>query len=209
MLEQSSFFGSKMIEIEDSLVISNDSIFYNQQSNNEQLDLESEITLPLVTYDQFSDKRDNHTLTLVDLQSDYQKRNNANWELVINLNNILANTLFATLKKYRTFEGMKNEMTINSDVNSAISRYIQLNIRSRYKLVKVDFFVDYINLLNANGVRYSNKFDQTIDNPTKKFTKFQQFTDFDETTVKLIFNQEKPANLYSFKYYFNLYFEKI
>jgi len=209
LLEQASFFGSKMIEIEDLISLTNESLFYYQQSNNEQLDLESELTLTPGIYDQVSDKRDNHTLTLLDIQSDYQKRNNASWELTIDLDLILSNCVFGLLKKYRTFEGMKNEMTFNGDINTSIRKYIDLNIRSRYKLQKVDMYIDYINLLSVNGIRYSNRFDQNIAIESKRFTKFQQATEFDGSQVKISFNQEKPANLYAFKYYFNLFFEKI
>ena len=184
-------------------------MFYYQQDTREQLDLESELTLPVGIYDEFTDKRDNHTLSLVDIQTDYQKRNNASWELVIDLNTIFSNSLFALLKKYRTFEGMKNEMTEKGDVDISIRKYIQLNLRSRYKLSKIDLYVDYINLLNSNGIRYSNKFDQTIYIDSKRLKKFQQATEFDESKVTIFFNQEKPASLYSFKYYYNLLFEKI
>jgi len=38
MLEESNFFGSKMLEIEDSIIISNQEIIYYQNENGEQID---------------------------------------------------------------------------------------------------------------------------------------------------------------------------
>ena len=59
MLEQSSFFGSKMLEIEDTISISNQSILYYQTSNKEQLDISVENSLPSIIYVSSDDKLQN------------------------------------------------------------------------------------------------------------------------------------------------------
>ena len=100
MLEQSSFFGSKMLEIEDSITIGQQSILYYQTSNKEQLDASVENSLPSIVYNSSDDKLANHTLLKDEAQSAYELDNNTKWILDINLNNILSNYIFATLKQY-------------------------------------------------------------------------------------------------------------
>jgi len=49
MKEEASFFGSKMLEIEDTLDLTDQSLVYYQNPNSEQLDLDIEkLTLPIV-----------------------------------------------------------------------------------------------------------------------------------------------------------------
>ena len=60
MVEHSSFFGSKMLEIDDNLNIKNDNIVYYQLSNGEQLDINAESNLPQIVYDAVIDKKNNH-----------------------------------------------------------------------------------------------------------------------------------------------------
>ena len=45
MLEESNYFGAKMLEIEDALYISNQNLIYYQQPNGEQFDMSIESTL--------------------------------------------------------------------------------------------------------------------------------------------------------------------
>jgi hypothetical protein len=209
MVEQTSFFGSKMIEIEDTLNILNENLVYYQNTNSEQIDLDSETSFPRIVYDAAKDKSENHTLKLEDSQSDFQKNDKAKWSLNIKLKTIFKNYIFATLKKYRTFEGIKNVMCSSGNVNNAMQEYIDKNIFSRYKLVRVDLYLDYIDLLSNNGLKYQTIFDQNIEDGSRKFPQFQTITAFDESEITLIFNQAKPASQFSFKYYFNIYYEKL
>jgi hypothetical protein len=61
MLEQSTFFGSKMLEISDKIEILNENVVYFQLPNGEQLNLEAEKNLPQVVYDTVLDKQTNHS----------------------------------------------------------------------------------------------------------------------------------------------------
>lgn len=209
MLEQSSFFGSKMLEIEDSITIGQQSILYYQTSNKEQLDASVENSLPSIVYNSSDDKLSNHTLLKDEAQSAYDLDNNTKWILDINLNSILSNYIFATLKQYRTFEGVKNNMTIYNDVDFAIKEYIKNNVLNRYKFKNIDLYLKYTDIRNQNVLRYKNEWTSSITQTENLTKKIQTETAYDGSEIKVRFNQEKPSSQYSFKYFFNLTFEKI
>ena len=210
MLEKSAFFGSKMLEIADSIKIGNENIIYYQNANGEQLNLEIEQSLPQKIYDSVSDKEINHTLILDESQSDFQKNGNARWILNINLRNLLKNYIFANLKKFRTFEGVQNSMTIEKTIDSSILKYIDNNVLNRYKFSNVEVFYKSVNLLTIGGLKYRNLYDVNIELvPNTSFSKFQTIVDVNEIDVDVIFYQVDPASQFSFNYYFNLYFEKL
>ena len=142
-------------------------------------------------------------------QPTYQLDNNTRWILTIDLKIIITEYLYATLKKYRTFEGVKNEMTMFNDINVGVKNYIQYNVLNRYKFKSIDLYVRYQDLRNQSLLRYKNNWDNTIINPTYKLIKLQTETEFDQSSIKITFNQEKPSNSYSMDYYFNILFEKI
>ena len=210
MVEQSSFFGSKMLEIADSIEIKNDSIIYYQRPTGEQIDFEIESALSQVVYDTVADKGINHTLKLDEAQTESQKNGNAKWILDINLKSVLRNYVFANLKKYRTFEGVQNSMVIDKNVNSAILSYIDNNVLNRYKFSRVEFFYRSVELLTTGGLKYSNTYDVNIELvPNSVYNKIQTETDPEYVDVRVSFYQDKSASQYAFKYYFNLYFEKL
>jgi hypothetical protein len=123
MVEKSSFFGSKMLEIADSIQIKNESIVYYQQNSGEQLNLAVESTLPQVVYDTVLDKKNNHTLKI----DESVKSLNPRWILDINIKKILNNYVFANLKKFRTFEGVETGMLLDKNVNTSMNNYIKYN----------------------------------------------------------------------------------
>lgn len=213
MVEESTFFGAKMLEVEDSISIDNQDIIYYQKLNGEQLDFSVESSLSSIVYSPGSkdigDKFKNHTLVIDATQPKYQLDNNTRWILTIDLKTIITNYLFATLKKYRTFEGVKNEMTMFNDVNVGVRNYIQSNVLNRYKFKNIELYIRYQDLRNQSLLRYKNEWDNSIINPTYKLIKFQTETEFDQSSIKISFNQEKPSNAYSMDYYFNILFEKI
>lgn len=210
MSEQSSFFGSKMLEIDDMISIKNDNIIYYQLSNGEQIDIRSESGIyPQIIYDAVYDKYNNHTIIIDESQKDIEKDQNARWILDIQIQNILRNYIFATLKKFRTFEGVRNNMTINNSIDSSIIEYIDTNILSRYKFSRIEFFLKSVDLLTIGGLKYDNKFDVNIESSQSLFAKFETETDANDIDLRLKFYQDKPASQNSFNYYFNLYFEKL
>ena len=209
MVEESSFFGSKMLEIEDSIMIKDENLVYYQLDNGEQLDLNSESNLPQIVFDTVIEKQTNHRLFLDDAQTEEQKNAEARWILDIELQSILRNYLFATLKTYRTFEGVRNNMTVNNNVNAAIRSYIDNNVLNRYKFSKVEIYYQSADLLTLDGIKYNNQYDASIETPETLLTKFETETDANELDIRIKFYQDKPANRFAFSYYFNLYFEKL
>lgn len=206
MLEQSSFFGSKMLEISDSIDIKNESIIYYQQNTNEQLDLLVESNLTQIVYDTVQDKNRNHTITI----DNSQKNNNPRWIIDIKIREILRNYIFANLKKFRTFEGVRNNMVVDKNVDESIKKYIDLNVLGRYKFKSVELYYKPIDLLTSGSLKLENKFDVNIEIfPNSLFTKIQTETDPEYRDVKVSFYQDKDFSKFSFNYYFNLYFEKL
>lgn len=208
MVEESNFFGAKMLEVEDSISIDKQDIIYYQKLNGEQIDFSIESSLESYVYSSSNDKLSNHTLIIDESQSKYQLDKDTKWIMNINLNKILSNYLFATLKRYRTFEGVKNEMNKYNDVDVAIRNYIKYNVLDRYKYKSIDLYVDYKDMREQSLLRYKNNWN--INTPvSSKLTKIQTETAFDDSSIKLTFNQEKSSSEYNFDYYFNISFEKI
>lgn len=209
MKESTNYYGSKMLEIEDSIYIDKINIVYYENNNGEQINLTSENILEPHLYSSNESKGKYHTLIKEPSQSDYQLDNFTNWVLEIDLKNILLDYIFSQIKKMRTFEGIKNNMVIYKDVNTALKNYIILNTLDRYKLTKVDLYISYNDLRNNVVLKHQTKFDESVYNNMNKLIKFQTETQWDNSSIKVIFNQEKISSLYNFNYYFNLFFEKI
>lgn len=209
MLEESSFFGSKMIEIEDSITIDNNNLIYYQGSNGEQIDISIENSSDHIVFSSSDYKRDKSVLTLDPNQSDFTRNNKSKYILDIEISTIIKEYLFATLKQYRTFEGVSNQLTSNGDVNSSIREYIVNNIINRYKFQKIEVFLKYNDLRNQNILRFKNNWNSDIGIDTYKQNKIETITDFDYSSIKVLFAQDKSSSEYSFDYYYKLYFEKI
>ncbi len=209
MVEESNFFGAKMLDVEDSIYIENQNIIYYQQASGEQIDLAIESSLPSYVYSSSSDKESNHKLTLDDSQTSFQKNGNTKWILDIDLKTILENYLFATLKRFRTFEGIENNQTITSDINSSVQKYITSNVTNRYKFKKIDLYIRYKDLRSQNVLRYKNIWSSSVISESNKYNKFQTDLAYDDSKIKIYFNQEKTSSEYTFEYFFNILFEKI
>lgn len=209
MLEESNFFGAKMLEIEDKITISNENIIYYQRTNGEQSDLETEMTLDSYIYSSSDDKLVNHTLILDPTQTKNNLENNTKWILNVSLDKILSNFLYAEMKRWRTFEGIKSDMTIYNDINVALKNYISLNVVNRYKFKSLDLYINYTDLRSQNVLRYKNNWNQNTIKPEFKFTKFQSIAGFNDTSVQILFTQEKPSSSYKFDYFFDILYEKI
>jgi hypothetical protein len=209
MVEESNFFGAKMLEVEDSIYITNQNIIYYQKSTGEQIDLAIESSLPTQVYSASDNMKTHQTLILDEAQFDYQKESNTKWILTIDLKNILIDYLFSIMKKYRTFEGITNPLTRTNDINTAIKEYISNNVSNRYKLSRLDLYVSYTDLRSQNVLRYKNTWKSTIISDSNLLKKKQMDLAFDESELKVLFTQEKPSSQYNFDYYFNILFEKI
>jgi hypothetical protein len=209
MVEESNFFGSKMLEIEDSFSITNQEIIYYQNANGEQLDFSIESSLQSFNYSAITDKQQNHTLVIDESQPLYQKTENTRWILTIDLEKIIKNYIFANLKKFRTFEGVKKELTLYDDINVAIKNYIDFNVYDRYKVQSIDLYVSYQSLRNQNILRLKNNWNKNITISENLLTKVQTEYSTNNSTARLIFNQEKPSQEFSYDYFFNVNLVKL
>lgn len=209
MVEESNFFGSKMLDIENSISIGTQDIIYYQNLKGEQIDYSVESSLQSYVYSPSTDKNSNHTLVLDESQPKYQLDKNTRWVLTINLKEILGNYLFGTMKKYRTFEGLKSDMTRYSNVDVALKSYVSFNVLDRYKLKSVELYIQYEDLRSQSLLRYKNTWNSNIISDVNKMTRLQTETSFDESSIKLFFNQDKPSTDYSFEYFFNINYEKL
>lgn len=208
MKEESSLWSSKMLEIEDFLNLDNGNLIYYQNSNNEQLDLSIETSLPSISYSTSDDKKANHTLIIDPSQSDTQKEGQTRYILTINLKQVLTNYLFATLKQYRTFEGVKNEMTSNNDVDFSIKEYITKNVLDRYKFQKIELYIKYVDIKVNNVRRFSTNWNDQIGLTDFQTSKFITQTKFDDSETVVTFNQLQVSSLYAIDYYFKLLYQK-
>ena len=211
MKEESTFFGSKMLEIEDIIELNNQGIIYYQNLNNEQIDLDIERSLSPIVYSASDDKKNNHILIIDEAQSDTQRNNLTKYIMTINLKNILENYIFATLKQYRTFEGVKNTMCYTRDVNFSIKEYVIKNILDRYKFDKVELYMRYVDLRDQNVRRFVNTWYTSNDIISSEYLnkKIQTDTEFDQSSISVLFNQDKSSQQYSFEYYFKLFWVKL
>lgn len=212
MGESSSLFASKMLELEEELELHNESIIYYQSLEKDQLDLSIESSLKPLIYSVSDDKKNSHTLVINESQNDFQRNGNTKYILRIQLENLLKNYLFATLKEHRTFEGVRNNMSRKGLVDLSIYEYIQKNILNRYKLGKIDLYLKYNDLRSQPSLRFSNKWSTDIEGITKSnylLQKIETEITSDKTLMKINFNQEKSSQKYNFDYYFKLNWAKI
>lgn len=209
MKEESSFFGSKMLEIEDSITIENQNLVWYQTLDGEQIDESIESSLPPISYSASENKKLNHTLVIDPNQPQSQRDTKTRYTMVINLQEILVSFLFGTLKQYRTFEGVRNNMIVSENVDFAIREYIIKNVIDRYKFEKVQIFIKYNDLRGQNILRFKNNWNNLLTSESDRLQRFETQTEFDDSEVTINFNQEKVSSLYSFDYYFKLFWVKI
>jgi hypothetical protein len=208
MLEESNFFSGKMLEIEDNVSIINEDIIWYQRLNGEQLDFTTESSLNSIVYSSSLSKQKNHKLILDEKQSDFQLNRNTKWILDIPLSTILSEYIFANLKRWRTFEGLKTDYTLEKDVNIAMLKYISSNVLTRYRFTKIELFIDYKDLRSDNLLKLKNTWNNNL-NRNNLFNKIETITDFDEKNIKVLFEQQKSSSDFNFEYFFNVYFQKI
>jgi hypothetical protein len=209
MVEEGNFFGSKMLEVEDTIYVSNQNVIYYQRSNGEQIDLSVESSLPTMVYSASDNKNKYHRLNLDEAQLQNQKETNTKWVMDVSVKDILSDYIFATLKRYRTFEGISNQLTKTNDVNTSMKEYIEKNVLNRYKFSRFDLYVSYKDLRSQNVLRYKNTWNANIISDTNLIKKRQVNISYDGSELKVLFTQEKASNLYNFDYFFNIFFEKI
>lgn len=207
--EESNFFGSCLLEIENNIIISNQNIIYHQKDTNEQIDLSNESSLEPIIYSAEEDMLSNHIISIDKTQSTYQKESNTKWNIQIDLKNILSNYIFSQMKYNRSFEGLTNNLIVNNDVNSTLSKYISNNIINKYKYYSIEFYIKYNDLSNTHNLKYKPNWNLNIVNNDNRMTKIESELLMNNYTLNLTFSQEKSSESYNFDYYFNILFNKI
>jgi hypothetical protein len=212
MVESSTLFASKMLEIEDEINLNEQSVIYYQNSQSEQIDISVETSTDPITYRLVDDKFVNSELIIDPSQNDFQRNTKTKWILTINLKTLLSNYIFAVLKENRTFEGIKNSMTSRNSVDTAMREYILKNVLNRYKLESVSLYLKYNDLRRQNALRYKNNWSTNttqISNSSYKNSKIETQTAFDFTSIKVLFSQERNSDLFNFDYYYTIFWKKL
>jgi hypothetical protein len=226
--EISTFFGGKMIDVEDYVSIESTAIQYYELYNNTgnttmngyqyyDFDTQGIIYEAIKLQNLFDVKNSNHTIGLLQ-QSDNNLRVNTRWEININIKKILQTYLFLKIKERRTFKCVRPTDLISKDINQSIYDYISYNVIDRFGLDHIDFYVKYYDIIQTNtiyspvGLQYNPIYDLTIAQSENKITNLNIITDNYLNTlndVRIMYNQIKPSDRYRFDYYFNLFFKKI
>ena len=212
-----SFFGTKLINIENNIIIDNNSIQYTDFDGYQNYNIdnvrtnETEILIDLTDI-----KPENHIMN-TQTQDIFTMENNTKWEIVINIKKILREYLFAKIKESRTFKTLNAINTKSNDINLSIYDFINLNVINKYELSNIDLYLRYEslntnNIFNTDLVQYDPVFDETLYDNINLITDYtliknDQFENL--KPVQILYNQIKKSNEYRFNYYFNLNFERI
>lgn len=207
MKETRFFQGSKMMEIEDTISISEDTIYWYQNSQKEQINPISEASTNPVGVNLVEIKQTNSKLYLQTNQSPLAIESNARWVLEIDYREILIQYIFGRIKESRTFEGVTARDTLRQNVDLSIRDYIGFNILSRYELSEILFWTKYSRILDTQRLQYENLYDRTTR--LEMFKNRQFSTRTNENKLFIEFNQQQPALDWVFDYYYTLNFRKI
>ncbi len=201
----SSFFGTNILKIKDELTIGDVDIIWYQLPSKEQIDFSLESTLPPLYYSSSNDKKINHKIEIDSAQSNVQIESNTRWFIDIDFNNILRKYIFSEIKRSRSFNGLKNNMTRSNDVDIFINEYISENILDKYDVSDIHLFIDYKSLLLDNTLKSSINWNQSI--PRSKILKNIELVRR-SSDIRIYFNQI-DSKKFSFDYYFNIIFKRI
>lgn len=206
MVEKSSFFGSKMMSIDDVILVDSSNIIYYQNNKSEQINLPLELTYePL--YVNLNNVKIKNCIVYRD-DNTFNDLNNSNWIIEINFKNILLEYLFGKLKNVRTFNGIYVENTQNNNIDLSIKDYIISNLLDRYLYDSIELWISYNNLSDDGNLKYINIFNPDIANDSNINKEFEKIYS-DEKIIKFKFKSKKDTSKYSFDYYFNIKYNRI
>jgi hypothetical protein len=223
MKELKSYFGSKLIDIEDNILIDNTAIQYNelQDGINDgfqyyNIDKLGGTEVPVVK-DLTELKHQYHTIETL-TQNIQDLENNTKWLINIDIKNILREYLFTRIKEARSFKTIKKADTKSKNINLSIYKFIDINVLDRYELDTIDFYVKYEDILRSSTIyktklsQYNIQFDDTIYDLTylrKDFSLIKRDQIENLEPIKIIYAQTKSSLDYKLNYYFNIKYKKI
>ena len=222
--EIKSFFGSKLVDIEDTIYINDISIQYSEvvdkvniQNDHYQyydISLLHPETNILRSLDDV--KFENHS---IDIYSQIAVSPiNLQWILNIDAKSILREYLFLRLKESRVFKTISSVDLVERNVNSYINDYIDNNIINRYNISGLTFYASYFNVVsestifNRGQVLKGPNFNKSVFNSNNIIKDVNIITpDYLNNLgpVKIIYNQTKNSSIYKFDYYFTISYQKI
>lgn len=233
LLEESTIFGSKVMDIEDDIYINDKSIQYFQyfheitstgiteqelaKNNGYQFYNFNQYEEDLYIMDVVALKDTYHTISKLQ-QSEIDNKLNTKWKITIKIKDILKEYLFAKIKEYRTFKALSYINFQNNNINDSIYNYININLLDRYKFDRLDLFINYINIkdntIYSNLIlkQYDPKYNSAIELPGFKVTNINletsNYLDL-LADININYSQIKPSSDFKFDYYFNIYYKKI
>jgi len=213
-----TFFGSKMIDIEDSILVDNSEIQYSEvfdiddkRNNGYQYynDIDDVEKIYLISL--FDVKNDYHTITL-DSQSGVDLRLNTNWTILVNWVDILIEYIYLKLKEARTFKTIKFQNVLSENINLYIRKYIKNNLISRYGFNSIVFYIKYFDLDGGDDDKDPNLVFNPVFDPSIK-SEENQVKNVNTTVFPEILNiqykQTESSQYKKFHYYFDLNIDKV
>lgn len=223
MKELKTFFGGKMLSMENNININNDAISFSYvyggkntgyqyfDKDNIPDDWEQEYI------ENLSDLKSKYTtLTLLN-QSVSDLNNNTKWRFEIKVRDILRDYLFFRIRENRVFQGIEYFKFYKKGINNSVYDYINWNLMDKYKFDGLDFYVKYYNIPEQSSIRtnillqFQPNFTEDVYLSENKVSNFN-FISLDVFKFeKIIFHyyQIKPSTNYKFDYYFDLKFVKV
>jgi len=233
--EVKSFFGSKLIDIEDVIYINNISIQYTEVVNKRDIKLDHyqnytyetkvgdaiAVLYPETVFLKSLDdvKYQNHSIDILTPKDPKTDVKNQNYEWVMNINakNILREYLFLRLKESRVFKTIKSQDLIERNINTFIYNYINENILNRYNISDISFYAEFFDVLNDSTIYQK----QILKNPMFNKSIFKEANRINNVsiitpdylsnldTVQIKYNQTKDFKKYKYDYYFTITYKKI
>lgn len=213
-----TFFGSKMVKIEDTILIDNSNIQYSEvfnatnQNNNGYQYFKDNDNIEKIRYKNLSDlKLNNHDINLVS-QPEIDLKNNTQWLIKINWKNILIEYIFYQLKKMRTFKCIKYTDILNENINLYIKEYIKENLLNRYEFSELNFYIEYFDLEDGDenidpNLLFNPIFDINVKNEGNRVKNINAIKSKDFLNIN--YKQTKSSEEMKFNYYFDIIFNKI
>ena len=230
MLEKRNFYGSKILEIPDTLDVDQNNIIWNESSDGSQgINVDDQTKV----LDVNALKKNDHTIIRAPQQSIASINEFTVYQFTINVEDIIYQWIYAQLKKYQTFAGIRNIETRAGDIDAAIQQYIQFNVIPRIKFSTVNLYVRYfpIGSIDESGLvslQYDIRYSQNIIVPTtisgestaQFIARSQQYKDsllvsnyelsldaFSRVAT-INYKQTQSSQNYKFNYYFDVVYVK-
>ena len=213
-----TFFGSKMIDIEDDILIDDSLIQYSELYDTEDKrnngyqyynDIDNLEKIYLVNL--FDVKDTYHTITLGS-QSNVDLRLNTNWTILVNWKDILVEYIYLKLKEQRTFKTIKFDNVLSENINLYIKKYIENNLISRYEIGIIDFYIKFYDLDEGDEDTDPNLllnpiFDATIQSDENRVKNVNSTTS--PTILNIQYKQTESSQYKKIHYYFYLSINKL